>query len=434
MVEDACVTCHRTNGIGPFPLETYEDVARFISMSIYSVERGKMPPWPASDDCNPIARSRHLDDETRSLFRRWRDGGMLRGDPQDFVPPAERDLRPPLSSPSLTIEMAKPYVPIQPGPGEPDEQRCFLLPETIEKETYMRALEVLPGTGTVHHLQIHRIPAEAVAEAEAREAESPGPGYPCAGGSASGAYNLFSWHPGAEVIRFDEDTAAYLSPGSRLLLQTHFNIDILPAGEPIPAEKTRINLWLLPDGEIPPYVVVRFFLAGGDIHLPPGESSVISQADTRMGDRGVERGNLFAPGEFIGHTPHMHWLGKEFKVEITRPNGDSTCLIDVPAWDFEWQLDYWYDEKDYIPFGPEDIVNVSCNYDNSRENQPFIRGIRQEPRLVEWGPSSADEMCLNHTWVRYKREDYLAARNVVIPEETETTEETPPADPEGQDD
>jgi hypothetical protein len=128
-----------------------------------------------------------------------------------------------------------------------------------------------------------------------------------------------------------------------------------------------------------------------------------------MGDVGVE-GGAFAPGEFVGHTPHMHWLGRQFLAWMQPASGDPTCLIDVPSWDFNWQLDYWYPREKYIPFDENDVVTVRCGFDNSPENQQVVQGMRLPPRQVLFGESSTDEMCLNHTWVRYKRDAYLTAR------------------------
>lgn len=409
VVTKNCIVCHNSQGIAPFALEEYQDLIDNIFFVIPAVEAGVMPPWPADDTCHPITDSRSLDTETRSLFRLWRDQGMLEGDPGDYVMPEEPPKRSPLGDITSTIEMDTSYVAQRRTPGQEDEHRCFLLPVGIEQETYMRALQVIPSSRAVHHLQVHRIPMESVAEAEARDAGSPGPGYPCFGDSASGSYNLFSWHPGAEIIQFDDDTAAYLSAGSRLALQIHFNLDGFASDEEIPAERTRVNLWLLPEGEVPEYVVVRFFLSGGPINLPPGEPLVVIEQATRMGDIGVEGGS-FAPGEFIGHTPHMHWLGQEFLAWLQPVGGEPACLVDVPKWNFDWQLDYWYPRERYIPFGADDVVTVRCGYDNSVENQPIVDGAQQAPQRVTFGQSSTDEMCLNHTWVRYDREAYLASR------------------------
>ena len=39
----------------------------------------------------------------------------------------------------------------------------------------------------------------------------------------------------------------------------------------------------------------------------------------------------------IGVTPHMHWLGKNFLLQATRPDGKVVSLIRIDRWDFNWQ-------------------------------------------------------------------------------------------------
>ena len=56
-------------------------------------------------------------------------------------------------------------------------------------------------------------------------------------------------------------------------------------------------------------------------------------------------------------------------------NGEpDACLIKVPEWDFDWQLDYWYPRDQYVPFDADDLVGVRCSYDNSIANQPIVQG------------------------------------------------------------
>jgi hypothetical protein len=125
-----------------------------------------------------------------------------------------------------------------------------------------------------------------------------------------------------------------------------------------------------------------------------------------LADLSVVRGTYVA-GEIIGMTPHMHTLGTRLSAMLTRADGSAQCMIDVPEWDFEWQLDYGYATPEL--YGPDDMLTVSCEYDNSPANQPYLNGEQLPPRDVTWGEGSLDEMCLNYVWFRYPREDFLAA-------------------------
>ena len=42
----------------------------------------------------------------------------------------------------------------------------------------------------------------------------------------------------------------------------------------------------------------------------------------------------------LNMTPHMHLRGKDFRYTLTYPDGREQVLLDVPNWDFNWQLRY----------------------------------------------------------------------------------------------
>ena len=88
--------------------------------------------------------------------------------------------------------------------------------------------------------------------------------------------------------------------------------------------------------------------------------------------------------------------GKRFvafdKVEILRAGGDPECLVDIPQWDFWWQIAYGLEQE--VEVSPLDSLRLECHFDNSPENQPIIDGKQMTPRDMNWGDGSLDEMCL----------------------------------------
>ncbi|MEQ9498046.1 MAG: hypothetical protein RIT81_14340 [Deltaproteobacteria bacterium] len=84
------------------------------------------------------------------------------------------------------------------------------------------------------------------------------------------------------------------------------------------------------------------------------------------------------------------------------------CLLQTPAWDFEWQRFYEYDVSiAELPFvRPGDTFELRCTYDNSMDN-PFVREALDEqgltaPRDVVLGEETLDEMCLLAVTFLYK--------------------------------
>jgi hypothetical protein len=87
--------------------------------------------------------------------------------------------------------------------------------------------------------------------------------------------------------------------------------------------------------------------------------------------------------------PHMHYLGKEFTAYVTDPNGDTTKLVHIPAWDFRWQDIYKFKHLIKVPKGS--TIHIIGTYDNTTNN-PF--NPHNPPRIVwSFGDMySTDEM------------------------------------------
>ena len=93
----------------------------------------------------------------------------------------------------------------------------------------------------------------------------------------------------------------------------------------------------------------------------------------------------------MGISPHMHNLGREFKVIATRPGSASEVpLIWIKDWDFNWQGAYQFARRPVrLPKGS--TIKVQAVYDNSAENP---KNPNTPPKPVRWGEQTTDEMCL----------------------------------------
>jgi hypothetical protein len=88
-------------------------------------------------------------------------------------------------------------------------------------------------------------------------------------------------------------------------------------------------------------------------------------------DKKTFRLDVMNPGEDFSIMyvwPHMHYLGKEFKAYILKPNGDTTRLVSIPDWDFRWQEIYRFRKLMVAPKGS--VLHIEGFYDNSTGN-PF---------------------------------------------------------------
>ncbi|HEX6244938.1 MAG TPA: cytochrome c [Polyangiales bacterium] len=426
VMESHCVECHRSGGIGPLAFDRWESVRAAAPAIVSAVTDRRMPPWPASAGCHDLVDARALPEETVALFATWADGDYAEGDESDYVAP-EPGTRLSLGEPDVTLKAAASYTP----EDFSDTYRCFYV-GSLEQDTYVRALDIVPGAASeVHHVQLHRVEADSAASARALDEASAEGGYPC---NSSGvglpvpSQNMFSYRPGSLTVLFNEGDAAYLKGGSGLVLQIHYNTQFLPQGSAPEPDQTSVRIWTLPEGERPERVIYRAGvlspLSGrgtGSLFsvlssvIPAGAERVIgesvvpmrnlSQLSSGLGAGGPGAG-AYIPGEIVGMTPHAHGWATRMNASL-RPGGDEACLIEVPRWNYEWQLDYMFERG--VPYGPDDELHVQCTFDNSADNQPTVNGAVRQPQPVTFGENTLNEMCLHYLWLRFAYADFEAA-------------------------
>jgi hypothetical protein len=82
--------------------------------------------------------------------------------------------------------------------------------------------------------------------------------------------------------------------------------------------------------------------------------------------------------------------GKAFRYEVVAPDGAARTLLNVPRYDFNWQLGYQYAEPPVIPAGHR--LRATGWFDNSSGNPH-----NPDPsRLVTWGEQTTDEMMIGY--------------------------------------
>ena len=82
----------------------------------------------------------------------------------------------------------------------------------------------------------------------------------------------------------------------------------------------------------------------------------------------------------------MHLRGKSLRWVVTYPDGREETILDVPKFDFNWQIHYELAEPLHLPAGSK-ISGIGV-YDNSLGNR-WNPGPHLE---VYWGQQSWDEM------------------------------------------
>jgi len=392
IVTGNCAGCHTAGAsIAPFVFESYTDVFVRRDLVRQQVESRKMPPWPPGPGCAEYAGDGSLPDKDRATLLSWLDHGAPEGNPADARPASPP---PPagLSRVDRALRLATPYAPVQ----SPDEYRCFLLDWPETERRYVTGFVARPGNAAiVHHALVFIATPDRVAQFQALDDADPAPGYACFGGPGGVTAVLGAWAPGSRGGDFPAGTGVPIDPGSKLILQIHYNA----ARGPRQLDQTSIELKL--DSAVTREAFV----------LPWANPSWITLHSMTIpaGQPDVTYSFTFAPSPFLatitsGAIPpgpftvyaaatHQHLRGTHNRLEIQRANGAKECLLDIPRWDFHWQGSYALKVPTRVQAG--DSLSIECHWDNSAKNQPG--GVA--PRELNWGEGTDDEMCLGFLYI-----------------------------------
>ncbi|MFT6395486.1 MAG: hypothetical protein ACJAYU_000228 [Bradymonadia bacterium] len=377
MIDENCLGCHSAGGIGPFPLDDPDTISDWSGAIVDSVSYRRMPPWMPSENGLEILRSRRLNDSDVATFEAWAANGFELGDPSAYTPPVDDGTE--LRAPDIFLEPEVPYVA---DPERPDDYRCLSFPMVFEEETLVTGYDVIPGArDVVHHVILYLVPEGDIAQMESLEAQEEGPGYTCYGGSRVGQDQMIAaWVPGANPEQFPDGMAMRIPAGARLVMQVHYNTS-QTTGTP-PPDTTQVALWTTDEQPERLILVVPFY--DFSLNIAAGESRIVEGQPAAIP----------FDADVIGVVPHMHTLGHEIRGFLTTETVSDMQIFEIPKWDFNWQQFYWFHEADTMPVSAGEQFRIECIYDNSAANQAVVNGEILEPRDVQWGEGTFDEMCI----------------------------------------
>jgi peroxiredoxin len=358
IVNGHCVECHRKGELAPFTLASYEEIVPWAATIREVVEQRRMPPWFADTKPGEFTNDCSLSDEDRQTLFTWIDNGCPEGDPK-LLPPAPQfytGWR--MGEPDVVYEMNATYE--VPAEGTVDYQ-YFTVGPVLEKDFWVSVAEARPGNPqVVHHVVLFAMPpAEAntpIDQAQGR-------------GQMIGVYA-----PGMNPWRYPPGTAMKIAKGSKLVIQMHYTTNGTAQ-----SDKSYVGLKLLEPSEVKEEVRYGMvFDAAFEIPPHADNHEVVAK---KAFLRDVYLLNLF---------PHMHYRGKAFKFEAEYPDGQREVILDVPRYDFNWQLRYDLAKPVYMPRGSRLIC--TAHYDNSESNP-----LNPDPSAkVRFGLQSWEEMLVGY--------------------------------------
>jgi hypothetical protein len=396
IVEARCAGCHVSGGFAPFALKSYGDAFDHRDVMAIALAGKLMPPWPPNDACNAYTHDRSITDAQRATLVDWARGPAVEGDPATFVPlPAE-----PLTTirADKTLRMSSAYTPAE----SPDEYRCFVMDWNETTTKYVTGLNVRPGLmPIVHHAIAFLIQPADVGTVTSMDAADPAPGYKCFGGvGINGANWLGAWAPGAMPSSFPASSGLEVVPGSKVVVQIHYNTASAAAG----ADQTSVDLQLA-DSVATKGAVMKFanpsWVVNHTMTIKAGDADSV-QSFTIDPSPYLSRfaGSALSDGmPFRIHSAalHMHNRGVKGTLKVLHADGTSDCALRIDDWSFHWQGTY--ELKKALQFVPGDQLAIECHFDNSGGRQPLVSGAPVPVADANWGETTEDEMCLGVFYV-----------------------------------
>ena len=375
ILQENCVSCHRTGGIGPWAMTDYNLVKGFSLMMREVLRTQRMPPWHADPSIGHFSNDRSLTIEETQKLVHWIEAGSPRGDGPDPIAEAEVSFakwtnEPTLGPPDYVIDIPAMEIPAS---GVVDYQ-YHLVKNDIPKDIWIRTAEILPGDPSVLH---HVITTFGYAETEGSRVGKL---------KRKGRGGLRGYAPGINADPFPENTGMFLPSGTTLEFQMHYT----PVGRPT-VDSSKMGLWVM---ETPPkHRVFTTMIANPRIKIP---AHARNHKETMT--RTIPKDALL-----YSMLPHAHFRGKAMEMGVNYPDGSYEILLSVPNYDFNWQTSYELAEPKLIPAGS---TLVQHNWwDNSAQNK-----ANPNPNIeVRWGQQSFEEMLFGAFMMRFLDEEEVAA-------------------------
>lgn len=349
-----CLECHRPGEAGPMPLRTYQETRPWAKAIKEAVMKHTMPPWYANTEVDHFANDRHLSAQEVSTITQWVDAGAPEGKAADMPKLPEFTEGWAIGKPDIILKLPREFkIPA----GGVVQYQYFTIDPGFTEDTWIQAAEVRP----TQRAQVHHILVFAQ--------EQDGKRHPRGGEQFSDM--VIGYAPGVPSITWDKDTAFLAKAGTKFLLQVHYTTNGTEA-----IDQSVVGLRIRKDK--PKYRALCGSAVQFRLNIPPGEPNYEAKASYTFKEDAT----------LLDMTPHMHLRGKGFKYEITYPDGRHEVLLDVPHYDFNWQLGYTLAEPRQVPAGSR--IDATAWYDNSPNNK-----YNPDPtRTIHWGDQTFEEMMI----------------------------------------
>ncbi|MBX3415728.1 MAG: redoxin domain-containing protein [Pirellulales bacterium] len=354
LLHKRCTECHRNGEIAPFPLLTYDDAQPWAEMIAEVVRERRMPPWFASPEYGKFDNECQLPEDEREMLLTWVDEGCPPGDLSQAPAPPQFVEGWGIGEPDAVFPMSDKPFPVPATGAVPYEH--YVIDPHFTEDKWIWASEARPGhRGVVHHILVFAVP----------------PGGSTANEFLKGRL-IAAYAPGVPPQGLEPGRAAFVKAGTKFVMQLHYT----PNGRP--AEDLSQLAFRFIDAKDVTQQVESGMAINFLISIPPHKSDATFNANFRFPEDRL----------MLALTPHMHLRGKAFRYEAEYPDGTRETLLDVPKYDFNWQITYHLAEPKLMPKGTR--LRCTAVFDNSSENP----NNPDPSKTVNFGEQTWDEMLI----------------------------------------
>jgi len=424
-----CQTCHRAGEGTPFSMDKYETVKMWSNNIKRMVSTRRMPPWYEDGTTKKFENNRTMAQADIDKIAEWVDAGAPQGDMKDMPKPREFVEGWSIPKPDIVFQLPKPF-PIK-AHGLMEYQ-YVIIPTGFKKDTWVQYIEAAPtDRRVVHHIVGYvRVPGSSYFKGvpknvffTAKEAEKFKPKMPemvpdmapdtgaagkptpqattSKGGGADVPSDwLVGYAPGQTPDIYKDGEAKLIPAGSDLVMEVHY----MPNGTAT-TDQSRIGV-VLAKGK----VTKRAMTLSADndkFKIPPGDPNYKVDSSYTMPEDMT----------LVGMHAHMHMRGKDAQYRIVFPDGKRDTLVNIPNYNWRWQL--WYNLAEPIKMPKGTKIECTEHFDNSAANKE-----NPDPtKTVTWGQQTTDEMMVCMFNVVFDAK--FTTRQILRPAKTKTAEKTP---------
>ena len=389
ILQNNCQSCHRPGQVAPMSLLTYKDVRPWAKAIKAATVARKMPPWNADPRYGHYTNDRSLKQSAIDTLTKWVDAGAPEGDPNDAPAPKQWPSGDWEVEPDIILDGPDFDVP---ATGVVD-WFWVAIPSHFTQDTWITSMQFQPvDPAVVHHIGITFVPHtpdvkynEPIWERIQRDADLiTVPGQPFQQTVVTrlglGGREQDTYVPGHTISDYRPYNAARLIPANT---DIYLNLHYTPNGTPI---RTHVKIGFTVAKDPPKHQVLMVMVSGATdrehFRIPANDGNWVAPVGEATFVRDVE---------IISMMPHMHVRGKSMTYTLTYPDGKVEKILDVPHYDFNWQLKY--DTSVKVPKGSK--LRVDAHYDNSANNK-----YNPNPnRDVYYGEQTWEEMMIGYVGV-----------------------------------